>query len=111
MEKNVLFGVMKVKNGIHDYFNHRDGNGDDHDGKVMLTNDHGRFCDAHLDKGVRDGTAVSCRNVLFAIFYEILFLIIYTIQEIAFITWWMTKVCVSCSQDTCCRGRNVISVC
>ena len=33
------------------------------------------------------------------------------LQTKAFITWWMTKVCVSCSQNTCCRGRNVISVC
>ena len=41
---------------------------DDHNGNVMLTNDHGRFCDADLDKGVRDGTAVTCRNVLFARF-------------------------------------------
>ena len=63
-----MVGVMKVKSTIHDYFNHRDGNGDDHHGKVMLTNDHGRFCDAHLEKGVRDGTAVTCRNVLLARF-------------------------------------------
>ena len=79
IEKNVVAGVMTVKNGIHDYFNHRDGDGDDHHGKVMLTNDHGRFCDARLDKGVRDSTAVSCREIfmaLFTIFYEILFLII-----------------------------------
>ena len=68
MEKNVLFGVMKVKNAIHDYLNHRGGDGDDHHGKVMMTNDHSRFCDAHLDKGVRDGAAVTCRNVLFARF-------------------------------------------
>ena len=66
--KNVVAGVMAVKNGIHDYFNHRDGDGNDHHEKVMLTNDHGRFCDAHLGKSVRDGTAVSCRNVLFARF-------------------------------------------
>ena len=32
------------------------------------------------------------------------------LHKIAFITWWMTKVFVSCSQDTC-WGRNVISVC
>ena len=41
---------------------------DDHHGNVMLTNDHVRFCDAHLDKGVKDGTAVTCRNFLFARF-------------------------------------------
>ena len=65
-----MFGVMEVKNAIHDYFNHCGGDGDDHHGigNVLLTNDHGRFCEAHLDKGVRNGTAVSCRNVLFARF-------------------------------------------
>ena len=64
-----MFGVMKVKNAIQEYFNNRGGDGDNHHGNVMLTNnDHGRFCDAHLDKGVRDGTAVTCRNFLFARF-------------------------------------------
>ena len=69
MEKNVVLGVMKVKNAIHDYLSHCDGDGDDHHENVMLADmTNGRYCDAHLDKGVRDGTAVSCRNVLFARF-------------------------------------------
>ena len=68
IEGNVVAGVMKLKNAIHDYFNHRSNYGDDHHRNVMLTNDHGRFFDADLDNGVRDGTAVSCRNVLFARF-------------------------------------------